>query len=86
MTQHFKQTGTKQLTDDLELKDFTWEIVNYGYSPVTDQTWVEIEAWEIHKRHNRRFDIEKPETGVMEEIVAKVMKLDAFAGSTPVTS
>lgn len=78
----YQQTGLKTF-DDIELQDFKWELIDAGVKCATMQAWVEIEAWEIHKRNNRRFNIDMPtDLNDISTIIDKVLELPAFAGST----
>lgn len=79
----YQQSGIKTY-DDIELQDFKWQIVDAGVRCFPSmQAWVEIEAWEIHKRHNRRFDIEMPtDLNDFDTVYARTLELTTFQGST----
>lgn len=83
MIVEYIQSGTKQIDEDLELKDFTWYIRKAAHNLEADTSEVEVICYEIHQRHSRTFTIPTPEVWTQENVFAEVLKLPAFAGSTP---
>lgn len=83
MIVEYIQSGTKQIDDSLELKDFTWYIREAAHNLEEETSWVEVICYEIHQRHSRTLTIPTPEVWTQENVFLEVLKLPAFAGSKP---
>lgn len=81
MIVEYIQTGTKELAEDLELKDFTWYVAKAAHNLVEDTSEVEVIAYETHKKHSRAFTIPTPDVWTQENVFAEVLKLTPFKGS-----
>lgn len=50
-----KKTGTIQLTGELTLKDFSWEIARVDIDVLNKEVKIEVLMWENHFKHSRVF-------------------------------
>lgn len=85
-----RKTGTVQVTDELELKDFNWTIDNIRIDITNKEVTVEVLMWENHHKHSRVFRFTpNPGTAVHTKLVdlfdiakAKLLTMPMFEGST----
>jgi len=77
-----KQAALKTF-QDIELKDFTWEIVEVLYDWKNNKSSVGVEALEEGKtiKHHRFFEFDCSEEWTSETALSKLLKLDTFKGS-----
>jgi hypothetical protein len=82
--------GTTTLTEDLTLKDFTWDISNIFIDVENKEVKVEVLMWEKHHRHSRVFTFKPAQgTSTFTKIVdliniakTRLLTMPMFQGST----
>jgi len=77
-----KQAALKTF-QDIELKNFTWEVVVVSYNWLTNKASVEVHALEDGKtlKHSRTFEFDCPEEWTSETALSELLKLETFEGS-----
>lgn len=83
----YKQTGIKQIADDLKLKDFTWRPKSVHYDFDSRVARIEVLMWEKLAEHSRSFDLELPESKEdlsTQDVMAFLLALPQFKGSKEV--
>lgn len=79
----YTQTGT-HLFEDIELKDFNWELTNINFDIKNRKAKLTVEAWELKYRHSRAFEFDVPpevtSMGV-EDATSMLLNTEPFVGS-----
>lgn len=84
MEQYYKE-GTIQITADLELKDFTWQLESIHWHISTRKLTLEVLMWEKHLKHSRSFTFDVPEGVKVPEpepfSIQLLLQMPQFIGS-----
>jgi len=82
----YKKEGI-HLFEDVELEDFTWELVNINFDIKNRKARLTVEAWETKFRHSRAFEFDIPESvssmGV-NDAISMLIDIEPFIGSTEI--
>jgi len=57
-----RKTGTIQITDELTLKDFNWNLKSIYFDNETRNLTLEVLMWESFYKHSRTFNFVIPES------------------------
>lgn len=84
---YFK-SGVTQITDELALGDFHWQLIYIGLNLVTETPEAEVVMWENHAKHQRKFEFIAPpeynQSTLISACISQLLQMPQFENSTAV--